>query len=149
MVNEELLPPEVLAFIVVKGEPVPAGRPRFTRSGHAYDPQRSRDYKKLIKWSAGHQYDGELLHDRPLKVTIEIYREVQKSLSKRERQKRLSGEHRPLVKPDTSNYVKLIEDALTGTIWEDDNIIVQLVAQKFYSEVPRIVVTVTDAEAEG
>lgn len=91
------------------------------------------------------KYHGGLLRDMPLKVEIRVYRHVQRSLSKTERNRRLRGEHRPIVKPDTSNYLKLIEDALTGIVWEDDNLITDLVASKWYSDDPRVEVTVTRA----
>lgn len=136
---------EELAHLVIHGEPVPAGRPRFNHNGHAYDPRRSRDYKRFVSQEAKMKYHGGLLRDMPLKVEIRVYRHVQRSLSKVERDRRLRGEHRPIVKPDTSNYVKLIEDALTGIVWEDDNLITDLVASKWYSDDPRIEVTVTEA----
>lgn len=134
-----------LARIMVRGEPVPAGRPRFTRQGHAFDPKRSRQYKMMVHEVAAMQYHGPVLSDMALAVKIDIYRPIQKSVSHKEHDRRLSGEHRPIVKPDTSNYVKLIEDALTGVIWEDDNLIVSLTADKYYSDEPRIEVTVTEA----
>jgi len=136
----------VLAHLVIHGEPVPAGRPRFTRTGHAFDPKRSRDYKKLVSEAAALQYHGELLHGIPLKVDVKVYRHVQSSVSKAERERRLSSEHRPIVKPDASNYLKLIEDALTGIVWEDDNLITDVSCHKYYSDDPRIEVTVTEAK---
>lgn len=134
-----------LAYLVIHGEPVPAGRPRFTRQGHAFDPKRSRDYKKLVSEAAALQYRDPLLHGIPLKVDVKVYRHVQSSVSKAERERRLSGEQRPIVKPDASNYLKLIEDALTGIVWEDDNLITDVSCSKYYSDDPRIEVTVTNA----
>ncbi|GEO68003.1 RusA family crossover junction endodeoxyribonuclease [Levilactobacillus spicheri] len=136
-----------LARLVIHGEPVPAGRPRFS-NGHAYDPKRSRDYKRFVGQEAKMKYHGGLLRDMPLKVEIRVYRHVQRSLSKLERGRRLRGEHRPIVKPDASNYLKLIEDALTGIIWEDDNLITDVSCSKYYSDEPRIEVTVTEAKEE-
>lgn len=135
---------QVLAHIVVHGEPVPAGRPRFTRQGHAFDPKKSRQYKAMVRESAVMQCHGDLIADKPIAVKIAIYRGIQKSVSHKEHDRRATGAHRPIVKPDTSNYIKLIEDALTGVIWKDDNIIVRLVADKYYSDDPRIEVTVTE-----
>lgn len=135
-----------LAYVMVPGDPVPAGRPRFTRQGHAFDPKKSRRYKAMVKQSAALQYHGPLIENKAIVVKIAIYRQIQKSVSHKEHDRRLSGEHRPIVKPDTSNYVKLIEDALTGVIWKDDNLIVSLVAEKYYSDDPRIEVTVTEAK---
>ena len=92
------------------------------------------------------KYHGGLLRDMPLQVEIRVYRHVQRSLSKVERDRRLRGEHRPIVKPDASNYLKLVEDALTGIVWEDDNLIADVSCSKYYSDDPRIEVTVTEAK---
>lgn len=132
--------------ITVYGKPVPAARPRFNRNGHAYDPEKSRAYKKVVALEASKQYKGKPLDKQALRVNIAIYRKPQKSTSKIEHQRRVNNEHRPVKKPDTSNYVKLIEDALTGVIWKDDNCIVDLTASKYYSEHPRIEVTVTEVK---
>ncbi|WP_225423555.1 RusA family crossover junction endodeoxyribonuclease [Levilactobacillus suantsaii] len=133
-----------LARLVIHGEPVPAGRPRFS-NGHAFDPKRSRDYKRFVGQEAKMKYHGPLLRNDPLKVDVKVYRHVQRSVSKVERTRRISGEHRPIVKPDASNYLKLIEDALTGIVWEDDNLITDVSCSKYYSDEPRIEVTVTEA----
>jgi len=135
----------VLAHIVVHGEPVQAGRPRFNSYTHtAHDPRKSRVYKEMVSGAADLQYNGPLIEGKAIAVKIAIYRSIQKSVSHKEHDRRATGEHRPIVKPDTSNYVKLIEDALTDVIWKDDNLIVSLTADKYYSDDPRIEVTVTD-----
>ena len=135
-----------MAHLVIIGEPVPAGRPRFTRQGHAFDPKKSRDYKRIVSLEAAKQYHGPMLEHKPLRVDIRVYRPIQTSISKLKHRRRAEGLERPIVKPDTSNYVKLIEDALTGIVWKDDNLITDLVASKWYSDEPRIEVTVTEAE---
>ncbi|MBB1163667.1 RusA family crossover junction endodeoxyribonuclease [Lacticaseibacillus rhamnosus] len=35
--------------LTIPGNPVPQGRPRFTRIGRAYDPTKSRNYKQYVK----------------------------------------------------------------------------------------------------
>lgn len=32
----------------IPGQPVPKGRPRFTRGGFAYTPDKTRKYEKLV-----------------------------------------------------------------------------------------------------
>lgn len=105
-------------------EPVEQARPRAVRRGKRigmYDP-----------------LDGEL------SVEIKFYRPIQKSLSKKERDRRLSGKHKPIVKPDLDNYVKSALDALNGVLWVDDARIVELHAFKYYSVSPRIEVIVKE-----
>lgn len=84
--------------------------------------------------------------DGPLEVCMEFHRPVQASLSQKERARRLSGIHRPTVKPDLSNYIKALEDGLNGIIWIDDNRIVQIVAEKKYSDRPHIVIEVNKVD---
>ncbi|EFA26061.1 RusA family crossover junction endodeoxyribonuclease [Pediococcus acidilactici] len=124
----------------IDGEPVPQGRPKFVSRGKfvsAYDPPKSKTYKKLVAQSVREQYHGEPL-DCPLYVVLNVFRPVQKSISKAERARKLSGVHRPTVKPDLDNYYKAVTDACTGIIWRDDALIVNVKMGKYYSEEPRV-----------
>ena len=127
-------------------EPVEQARPRATRYGRSirvYDPPKVSKYKKQLARLARSQYKDEPL-DGMIEVEISFYRQVQKSLSKKERARRLSGEHRPTVKPDLDNYIKSTLDALNGILWTDDARIVDLHAHKYYSDRPRIEITVRE-----
>ena len=128
-------------------EPVEQARPRAVRSGRGvrlYDPNKVAIFKRHLGMLAKHNMLelGLDPFDGPLVVRMEFYRPVQASISKKERAKRLSGVHRPTVKPDLSNYIKATEDALNGILWVDDNLIVTETAEKKYSESPRIVIEV-------
>lgn len=132
-------------------EPVEQARPRATRMGkriRLYDPKKVAVYKQQLGYLARQamQERGMEPFDGPLEVRMEFYRPVQTSLSKKERARRLSGVHRPTVKPDLSNYIKALEDGLNGIIWIDDNRIVQIVAEKKYSDRPRIVIEVNKVD---
>ena len=78
----------------------------------------------------------------PLMVEMNFFRHVQSSVSKKERELRLPGSHRPVFKPDTDNYIKSTLDGLNGLLWEDDNQIVDLMAHKYYSDKPRVEIEV-------
>lgn len=132
-------------------EPVEQARPRATRFGKGirlYDPKKVAVYKKQLGYLARHEMQERGLEpfDGELEVRFEFYRPVQASISKTERARRLSGVHRPTVKPDLSNYIKALEDGLNGIIWIDDNRIVQIVAEKKYSNRPRIVIEVNKVD---
>lgn len=132
-------------------EPVEQARPRATRMGKGirlYDPKKVTVFKRQLGMLARQQMLDRGLDpfDGPLEVCMEFYRPVQASLSKKERARRLSGVHRPTVKPDLSNYIKALEDGLNGIIWVDDNRIVQIVAEKKYSDRPHIVIEVNKVD---
>lgn len=130
--------------LVFEIEPVEQARPRATKMGRGirlYDPKKVSVYKKQLAMMCQLQYKNDPVTG-PLKVELTFFRHIQSSISKKERELRLSGSHRPVVKPDTDNYVKSTLDGLNGLLWEDDNQIVDLIAHKYYSDNPRIEVEV-------
>lgn len=132
--------------LVFEIEPVEQARPRATRMGRGirlYDPKKVSVYKKQLAMMCKFQYKQVPLTG-PLMVKLNFFRHVQSSLSKKERELRLSGSHRPVVKPDTDNYIKSTLDGLNGLLWEDDNQIVDLVAHKYYSDNPRVEIEVKE-----
>lgn len=137
--------------IIIYGEPVPQGRPRFVRRGKfvtTYDPPKSVAYKKLVKLQAKAQYkDNPLIG--ALCVDLLVYRSMPKGGSKALRTRRLSGEDRPITKPDVDNYYKAVTDALTGIVYEDDNQIVHMTGDKFYTDNPRVELNITKFKFEG
>lgn len=131
-------------------EPVQQQRPRATRFGRGvrlYDPPKTAEFKKELRVMAEKQFTGEPL-DGPLEVTFKFYRPIQKSISKKEHRLRVNGTHRPIYKPDLSNYVKSAEDALNGVVWKDDQSIVTEHTGKWYSEHPRIELEIKRLEGD-
>lgn len=131
--------------LVFEIEPVEQARPRATRIGRGirlYDPKKVSVYKKQLAMMCKFQYKQAPLTG-PLMVELNFFRHIQSSISKKERALRLSGSRRPVVKPDTDNYIKSTLDGLNGLLWEDDNQIVDLVAHKYYSDKPRVEIEVT------
>lgn len=127
--------------------PVEQARPRATRMSKGvrmYDPKKVAIFKRQLGMLAKQQMLDRGLDpfDGPLEVRMEFHRPVQASISKKERARRLSGVHRPIVKPDLSNYIKALEDALNGILWVDDNLIISLEAKKYYAEQPHLTVEV-------
>lgn len=123
--------------LTIDGEPVAASRPRVTRKGWAYTPAKYEAYKQRIKFEIQSQYHGEVL-TKAVAVKVVFYRSVQKSVSKVERERRLTNEHPPVMKPDIDNLFKAVTDACTGVIWYDDNQIVDVNMKKRYAEKPRV-----------
>lgn len=132
--------------IIIEGEPIPQGRPRSSVRGgrvHVRDTEKSRNYKQIVALTARNQYKGKALENE-LEVGIDIYRPNQKNVSKKQRKLREDGEVRPIVRPDIDNYIKSVFDGLDGIVWIDDAQVVSLIANKFYSDKPRVEVTIKE-----
>lgn len=129
-------------------EPIPQLRPRAsTRGGHVrvYDQPKVKQFKNLLRALVIEQYKKPPLTGA-LSVSLLFYRPIQRSLSNIERQRRLSNEHKAIVKPDTDNYIKSTLDSLNGFLWKDDSQIVKLTAEKRYGERGKIIITVTQLD---
>ncbi|MFW3538014.1 RusA family crossover junction endodeoxyribonuclease [Vagococcus fluvialis] len=135
--------------IVIPGQPVPQGRPKFTTKPfvRAYDPPKSSAYKKVVAKYANQCKPNKLMQG-PLEVRVDIYKESLKSFSKIKKEQAENKELRPITKPDADNYAKGILDALKGIIWEDDGQVVKLITEKFYSSNPRAEVFVSQLESQ-
>ena len=129
--------------LIVYGNPVAQGRPRFSRQGgfvKAYDPIRSKSYKQLIRLGLQPLLSAPNFKpiDQACCLNLKIFRAVPKSFSKKKRENASRGHIWPTTKPDTDNYVKGVLDALNGTVLKDDSVVCEIFAQKLYSERPRI-----------
>lgn len=136
--------------IVIYGEPIPQGRPRFTKTGHTYDPQRSRNYKQLVRfWVTQHlkKIDGFKPYENALCVDLTFYLGIPTSWSKQKRIQASQGVIRPIGKRlgDADNLCKGVLDACTGLLWVDDCIITDISARKRYTaDLARVVLKVTE-----
>ena len=130
-------------FFTFEIEPVPQLRPRVSSRPYirVYDPPKVANFKRILRSLAANQYSRPPLIGS-LSVSLTFYRPVQSSISKTERERRLSNQSKPVVKPDTDNYIKSTLDALNGVLWHDDSQIVKIEAEKKYSDHPKITVSV-------
>jgi len=98
-------------------------RPRYnTRSGHAYTPQKTREYESLI----GRLYKGNTFVDCPIEVELVFFNDRTEmtitELDPEQEQSKLRG--------DIDNYAKAILDALNTVAYADDKQIVSLKLRK-------------------
>lgn len=128
-------------YITVSGEPKGKGRPRFTRSGHAYTPSDTRKYEQLFADAWG---DIDPIEWLPVRIVVTAYFKIPKSASKADKLAMLEGDRRPTKKPDIDNIVKAALDGLNGVAFTDDSQVVELKAFKFYSPQPRVEVMVEE-----
>ena len=133
----------------IPGEPCAQGRPRFSTLGgyvKAIDPAKSRNQKAFIKYlatTAAKQQCWTYTY-LPLYVEIIAYMGIPKSKSKKWRAAAIRGQERPTKKPDVDNLFKLVTDALSGILYNDDKQIVSCRVQKWYSEEPQTKVKITE-----
>ncbi|MBC9783526.1 RusA family crossover junction endodeoxyribonuclease [Heliobacterium chlorum] len=129
----------MVIHFTVYGEAVAQGRPRATTlGGHVkmFDPEKSANYKTYVRLVAQEHRPQHLL-TCPLKVQVDIYKAMPKSLPVYKREAAERGEYWPTTKPDVDNVVKGVMDALTQVIWLDDTQVVELTVRKFYGD-PRV-----------
>ncbi len=136
--------------ICVMGQPVAQGRPKFSRiCGHvtAYDPEKSKNYKALVRSEAQRVYEMDKNFapiDGPCYMTLTVGRSVPKSWSKKMKAMAIKGEIRPTSKPDLDNYLKGILDAINTVIVKDDSRVIGINAIKIYQTNPGVDIVITE-----
>lgn len=132
--------------LTIPGEPCAKQRPRMTKAGHTYTPDKTVNYETLVKQLYIMQEKERL--EGALKMTVEAFFSIPKSTSKKNREKMLKGEIRPTKKPDWDNIGKIVSDALNEIAYKDDCQIVDARVRKWYSDNPRVEVEITELTPE-
>lgn len=117
----------------VAGKPVGKGRPRFTRSGHVFTPERTRTYEQAVAWECRKAMEGKLPSVHPQRVSVEVMVKPPKSWSKTKTKNALGGFIAP-GRPDIDNYLKAVLDGCNGVAFLDDSQVVAVYATKRYAE---------------
>lgn len=128
--------------IVIDLPPQSKGRPRFTKSGHAYTPQKTRDYEMAVSTFARNAIKSPL--NGEIQLIINYYMPIPKSWRESKKQLADDGAIRPTTKPDIDNLTKAVLDSLNGIAYFDDKQIVDLHCRKFYSDNPRTEIQVEE-----
>jgi Holliday junction resolvase RusA-like endonuclease len=127
--------------LTIPGEPMGKQRARVVRSKAgfpvAYTPAKTKNYETLVRELFAVKYPDFTPLDAPIDMTICAYRSIPKSASKRDRAAMAAGEIRPTGKPDISNIIKIVEDALNGVAYRDDSLVVLVSGAKYYGARPR------------
>lgn len=121
-----------------------AGQNRYTKA--TYTQEKTRKHEQLVAWAYKAVAGGFTFPDETyIELRVIAFMKIPKGTSKVKREKMLSGEIRPTVKPDWDNLGKLVSDALNGIAYRDDKYVVDAVVRKFYSDIPRTQVIITEA----
>ena len=130
----------------IAGQPFGKQRPKFSRAGNyvkTYTPNETVSYENLVKLMYQQAAEGKLFsEDAMLDVRIIAYYEIPKSISKKKRKAMLEHKIRPAKKPDWDNVGKIVCDSLNKVAYRDDSAVVDAQVRKFYSENPRVDVTI-------
>ncbi|MAO22112.1 MAG: hypothetical protein CMJ25_15295 [Phycisphaerae bacterium] len=129
--------------VFLLGQPIGKGRPRFTRSGHTYTPDKTRKYEMRLA-AEGSDVMHKIGLDPvavPCRVFVRATFQIPKSWTKK---KKLQAERREIYpkRPDADNVAKIALDALNGVIFEDDDQVYDLRVNKAYGNNPSLSVTV-------
>lgn len=142
--------------IIIPGEPVAKGRGRVginpgTGRAQVFTPAKTRQAEGEIKFFAQQAMRGQGLMTGPLEVSVIAYRSKgmpgkadAKPGTKGAQQwaDAQAGRIVPQTKPDLDNTIKVL-DALNGVVWLDDAAIVRIVAEKRYSDRPRLEIRIS------
>ena len=131
------------AYIWMNGQPIGKGRPRFTRMGRVYTPEKTRKYEIRLAATASnymllHQLDAT---EKPCKALIKAQFEIPKSWTKAKKAAAEANEIYP-KKPDADNIAKIVLDSLNSIVWDDDAQVYDLRVVKTYGD-PCLVTEVT------
>lgn len=132
--------------IIIPGNPVGKGRPRFFR-GRAVTPAATRDYEQRIAAAgeeAAAEY-GRFENGQALGMQVVARMPIPASWSARKRRQAVEQVIRPTSKPDLDNILKAAADGLNGVLYLDDAQIVETSITKIYHEEPALIITVSVA----
>lgn len=121
--------------IVLLGAPRGKERPRLTKAGHVYTPEKTRNYEGALKFAAEQVMGDRPPLDGPLKVDLRVVMPISPSWPKKRQEAARAGLERPTKKPDWDNFGKVV-DALNLVVWIDDGQIVDGSVSKFYGDKP-------------
>ena len=131
--------------LTIPGEPCAKQRPRTTKQGHTYTPQKTVNYETLVRQLYITQNFRKQL-EGALKMTVRAYFAIPKSDSNKKAYQKSIGIIRPTKRPDWDNVGKVISDALNGLAYHDDSQIVSATVEKWYSLEPRVEVILMESE---
>lgn len=135
--------------IVVPGNPVGKGRPRAFQTRGArrtikmHTPEKTRAYEDAVALAGKLAMQGREPLGGPVAMRLDIFMQIPASWSKAKREAALLGGVMPISKPDASNVLKAVEDALNGIAYIDDSQIIDVWVRKRYSHEPRIELAVS------
>lgn len=157
MLQQMYYMPELFVVIYEIPEGSPRPRARFIKSKgnnilanarsnpgfiQVYSITGAADKKFMQEFKTNSDFDFlESLIYTPCSVKYDAYFKTPSIFNAKEKILAELGMIRPLSKPDFDNVEKKYSDMYTGNIWVDDSIVIESNFNKYYSELPRIEIT--------
>lgn len=136
--------------VVFPGNPRGKGRPRSRIAGkgpkqfvHVYTDPKTAKFEADLAWIAKGAMKGRqpLAAGVPIAVRMFVMVPIPVSWPKRDRDAALVGTMFPTSKPDSDNYLKIL-DAFNEIVWADDSQICRSLVVKEYGEKPGLIIEV-------
>mgnify|MGYP003652048603 CR=1 FL=1 len=133
-----------MTFVVnfcIDAPPVAKGRPRFsTRGGFVktYTPAKTSDWETVVRAEAVKAMGASDPLGAPVALSLRFY------LPKKAQEAAKLGQTKHTKKPDLDNFAKAVMDAFNGVLYVDDSQVVDLHVGKYYSDWPRVAVTLME-----
>lgn len=138
--------------MIIRADAVPKGRPRVTRSGHTFTPERTKEWEDRVAW----EYKKAIAEGRaksfdatePVRAFLGFYFKIPTSYTQKRRKACQDGSDAFIKHPDIDNLAKAILDALNGIAYEDDRQVVDLHCVKGYSDSDSYVCIIIERKEE-
>ena len=155
--------PKKIVKLTILGEPMGKQRPRATTINgrvRTYTPKETTNYESMVVNAYKSQFNEKIFqHGEEVWATVIAYFKLPKNhyhFHKRtntldideQGKQMLDGKIRPMKTPDCDNIAKICLDALNDIAYLDDSQITCLLVLKFWSEHPRVEITLESQEGE-
>ena len=127
--------------IVIRGDPVAKGRPRFARIGkgvRTYTPKKTETWESYARLCAQQVMAGRPPIKHPISLKVDCYFAMTNGWPKWKKEAIENGEMIHCVKPDLDNLTKASKDALNGIVWIDDSQVFMSSEAKYFDDIPRV-----------
>jgi hypothetical protein len=133
----------------VPGPPHGKGRPRFARRGNfvsTYTDAKTASYEDQVQ----HYAKQAMGSSKPLETAVVLYLHIRlpvpPSYSKKRTEACLGGLEWPCKKPDSSNILKSVEDAMNGVVFHDDCQIIDHFMTRVYASEAGVDILIKEKE---
>lgn len=126
---------------VIPGVPIPQGRPRVTKTGHAYYDEKTKEYRQRVKECAMNAKKRREALTGALAMFIDFTLPIPASWPKHRQQAAMHGMWH-INRGDTDNLCKAVADSCNEILYDDDSQIAVLIGTKSYGTEPEAKVTI-------